>query len=189
MDYYSPNTALVMRWWDTLNHKAMKKILLIAILVLFSFILSSPNRVLLLYAPLGVDGEISEGNNFASGQLFFSTRGVKGVGNQTETRLIYASLPQYDLLVGVEGNNDILNDHLLQNYPKPFRSAITLSYIIEKSAAGVINFINITEQMILMRVLKTRPGKSNSFSEMPKNCPQEYTVTEYIPAIKSEEAK
>ena len=151
----------------------MKKILLIAILVSFSLTLSFQSRVLHPYVPLAVDREIVN----------------KGVRNRTETRVIYAALPQYDLLLGVEGNNDLLNDHLLQNYNKSFSPATTLTYILEKPAAVAISFINALEQMIIMRALKIKPERRNSFCGMPKNCPQECTITEYIQTIKSEEAK
>ncbi len=66
-----------------------------------------------------------------------------------ENRITYGALSKNDLLTGVEDNVDLLNDHLLiQNYPNPFCSTTTLSYILEKPSAVTIRIINARGQVI-----------------------------------------
>ncbi len=66
-----------------------------------------------------------------------------------ENRIIYGTLPKNNLLTGIEDNMNLLDDHLLiQNYPNPFCSTTTLSYILEKPSAVTIRIINAQGQVI-----------------------------------------
>ncbi|MBE9491606.1 MAG: T9SS type A sorting domain-containing protein [Bacteroidetes bacterium] len=80
-----------------------------------------------------------------------------------ENRLIYGALPKYDLLTGVEDDIDLLNDHLLiQNYPNPFSSATTLSYILEKPSSVTIRIFNSQGQLI-KKIIRDQPGGEQQF--------------------------
>ena len=65
--------------------------------------------------------------------------------------------------VSVEENNDIFNDHLvIENYPNPFSSITTLSYILEKPSSVTIRIFNSQEQLI-KKIIKDQPKGEQQF--------------------------